>query len=151
MKKRNGHVSNSSSSSFLIVGELEWKPEFDGVVKLCELTDDQKWAIREEGYLTPLNEKVSLTNFISDATEAHFILYELTDGKHIIEYQDGNHGVPYDEEYYDKIAEDVWILKTHNESDADEEDDRECPCCGSKEVFTRHECLDCEHTWSPDK
>jgi hypothetical protein len=110
MKKRAGFVSNSSSSSFLIIGDTGFP--YDEV----ELTKEQKERVRKQGYDIPLDQKVRLTCYVSDCMEWDF-MYD-SSGKKLcafIDYKDGGHGYPYDRDSYEEIAEDVWLYKEEDE------------------------------------
>lgn len=129
MKTRQGFVSNSSSSSFIIVG---CKP------KTCNsilLTTEQAKKVVEyirqgEGWNGPQNvtwtpfNTTYLTEFLSDAGE---LLGEISNLANSYEYTDGNHGGPYNEEAYvclhDEPWASIWILKEHYVKPSIEEED----------------------------
>lgn len=110
-----GFVSNSSSSSFLIIGDQSFP--YDDV----ELTHEQKELVKEQGYDIPLDKKVRLSCFVSDGLDWDFLYVDghYSKGKvdSIIEYRDGGHGYPYDNDSYEEIAENIWLYK------GDEEDE----------------------------
>lgn len=138
MKIRNGFVSNSSSSSFIIRDKaLEYytltnkygedygygRPAYDpnsepeDINKYCvKLTDSQKQAIEKipedqkhyDWYMTPFEGG-------DDGDPSVYFSDEF-----VIEYCNGGHGYPYSEDDYDVISEwkdryrQVWLLKDHN-------------------------------------
>ena len=115
MKTRKGFVSNSSSSSYIIIGDNSWLPSgFDFVA----LNEKQKRKLVGQGFIDTLDEKVTLTQFISDCCDAFYDGQKDTDAL-VIEYQYGGHGGPYDESYYDEIADNVW-MRTEGEYIKDE-------------------------------
>jgi len=116
MKVRNGFVSNSSSSSFVVFGE----PPSEGV-KHKQLTEDQiKHVIAfidEDEYADKKVEwngkdPAYMTQFISDCCDD--IYGELCNNESAYYYMDGNHDGPYggnDAEYIEEIDEDVYLHK----------------------------------------
>ena len=87
MKVRNGFVSNSSSSSFIISG--------DNIKKAQELID------AKGGYdYYELDGKL-YTSFISDCDDFYNKMSELTD-----ETIEGSHGSPYDEDAFVELEGD---------------------------------------------
>jgi len=110
MKTRNGFVSNSSSSSFVIVGKIPDNFHYDFV----EIENNEtKLALSERvEMLANYNEAMYLTQFISDGYDWDFF----HENPHsIFQYSDGAHSGPYGEEYFDNLNnENVWILKEDN-------------------------------------
>ena len=124
MKIRSGFVSNSSSSSFLIVNPKNLEKLIENNISFNKLDKEQiervkkwltqsteyhmnKWkndeesSIYDEYYEKSIlldyikpEDDVYVTSFISDSCDEH---YEV--GHKIgIEYMDGGHGIPYSEE-----------------------------------------------------
>jgi hypothetical protein len=115
MKHRTGFVSNSSSSSFIILNDESLIDK--SWIKRKELNEEQKKRLVLQGFLTNTTDKVFLTQFISDANDCElFYTCDKTDSeykKNIISYLDGgHHGGPYSEEAYDQIADNVWLHKS---------------------------------------
>ena len=122
MKTRIGFVSNSSSSSFIILNDESIIPKG---VTYAELTVAQKKRLVSAGFITKsdIKDKVFLTEFISDCRDIdddsfYTDEYEVTEfGKskklkdNVKEYHNGGHGCPYEEDNYDEIAERVYIEK----------------------------------------
>jgi hypothetical protein len=113
MKVRSGFVSNSSSSSFLLIAEP--KKGFKCGYNNVELTDEQKEKVRLQGYDIPLDRDVYLTSHISD-TSSGTVREEGEGIQSILEYRDGGHGGPYGIEDYTEIAEDIWLWKGSKET-----------------------------------
>lgn len=113
MKIRNGFVSNSSSSSFLVVGA---PPQGGTFVKL---TKEQ--AKKVAAFITNENfnrVKIStakplyLTKFYSDGSQRDVITN--WSSLETYEYVPGGHGGPYFEEDFIELEDEVWIRKDHN-------------------------------------
>jgi hypothetical protein len=119
MKVRGGFVSNSSSSSFIVVGK---KPDCTCI----KLTLEQAHAIikhietrkfDQSDVEWSSDEDVFLTRFISGGVDLYGEVMRLPGAYH---YCWGGHGGPYSEEYYDELSdpehdwEEIWILKEHN-------------------------------------
>ena len=106
MKIRTGFVSNSSSSSFIIVGEKTLK-ELPDNLQYAEVEGKARQSLldytKRESY-----DRVFLTEFICDEN-----ITKLHDSKNCIDYRDGGHGCPYDEDNYIEIDDNVWLLKEH--------------------------------------
>jgi len=113
-------VSNSSSSSFVVLGK---KPtECESVLlstaqanAVINYIETREWKPCEIDW-SNLNE-VYLTQFLSDCGDT---LFDIPKKYRAYHYVDGNHGGPYSEENYDNLTEseyhycDVWIRKEHN-------------------------------------
>jgi hypothetical protein len=110
MKIRNGYVSNSSSSSFIIFNSKELIP--DGV-EYVELDEEQKIRLWKETKRSfGLRDHVYLTEFVSDGRDEYSDLYDLSEKYvYVYTYHEGGHGYPYDEEQYDKLGNNVWLQK----------------------------------------
>jgi hypothetical protein len=119
MKFRKGFVSNSSSSSFIILNDVSIIPVG---IDYAKLNKKQKMRLFEQGFVFNIKDDVYLTQFIGDDERfyeaTHTTEYVVEDGfKHlklkdnVKEYCDGGHGCPYDEEGYDEISENVWLMK----------------------------------------
>lgn len=115
MKVRLGFVSNSSSSSFLLINPKDKDIQLRGC-KILELTKNQIKKMKKNTikYIEKIlkeydwseyrdkldkiksiteKDKVYLTNFVSDSLDQYLELSSVG-----IDYLDGGHGLPYDEE-----------------------------------------------------
>jgi len=107
MKIRNGFVSNSSSSSFLVIGEENLRKLGAEYVRLTP--NQAKVAIEDylEGYSWRKNDKnffndcnindIYLTEFISDCSDTYDKVNDLDEAVH---WEEGGHGSPYDHDDY---------------------------------------------------
>ena len=108
MKLRKGFVSNSSSSSFIVFNDDSIIPK---VIQYAKLTKKQKTMLLNQGFIKDIEEDIYLTQFISDGYESDdFDKFYSADNK--IEYCEGSHFGPYNEDNYKEISDDVWLLKT---------------------------------------
>lgn len=120
MRIRNGFVSNSSSSSFIVIGK---EPTGCNYIKL---NSKQTKAIINHiktrkhdkcDVKCSITDDVFLTQFLYDCGDAWF---DIQHKYHSYEYCSGGHEGPYDDEYFDNLGESenywdsVWILKEHN-------------------------------------
>ena len=115
MKIRNSYVSNSSSCSFIVKKDLS---EFG--ISCLKLTVEQ---LKRIDGITNWNNEVFkfeegmdyyLTEFISDSNDNK---YDIAKENKIFEYDDGGHGGPYDEDYYNEYEvgwNSVWLRKEHD-------------------------------------
>ena len=132
MKIRNGWVGNSSSSSFIIVGNYpqklvdKWGTRW--LLKLneeqkkraierakLELNDEYRWFKKNDDKSYLLDEKgidIYLTSFISDASLLWDDLVSDDNEYTTFPVEEGSHGYPYDEEEYEELVEDeIWLRK----------------------------------------
>jgi hypothetical protein len=136
MKVRYGHVSNSSTSSFIIVGKESLEASNLPNDSYIRLTDAQIWQVEQEVDDFKWNKKdqVFLTQFLSDCTSIWDYLYGLHNqyGEYetnkepttcfdVYKYADGSWGGPYgDGEGYINLnglprGEGIWIRKEETE------------------------------------
>ena len=94
MKIRNGFVSNSSSSSFIVDNIEQNKEAYENFVKLCE-----KYKIE---YLVRNN------NLYTELISYDYDFFPEFCDKGATREFEGGHGYPYDEESFVEV-EDVWI------------------------------------------
>lgn len=136
MKIRNGFVSNSSSSSFLIIGSESIRNAnsvyadsvfiLDGDNRQMFMrTISQAFEFKNHDKIKLIMDadQIGLTRFLGDhsSIEEHFGLednsYYAPSNQppvpHIesIEYVWGNHGGPYSEDGYVKVSDGIYILK----------------------------------------
>ena len=109
MKVRSGFVSNSSSSSFIIIGVGNTPSKFDYV----ELKGKMKQnVIKAMNLKIENNAEIFLTEYVSDCIDEDYPI----ESNKIIEYDNGGHGGPYDEDDYvclDDMFDNVWLKKEH--------------------------------------
>jgi len=147
MKNRKSFVSNSSSTSFIVFDD-SIIPDGVGYTTLGILEINR---LNEEGYNINHGEPVYLTEYVGDAFLEFFYEYNKDKGhnevkENVIEYHEGGHGYPYDEDMYDEIADNIWLRKTDEEIEKIIEEE-ECPSCQSDDVDIVHKCRECGNTW----
>jgi len=130
MKSRSGFVSNSSSSSFIVLGEpdealseLLERTEHVEIKdantrrKICERINKEinphtySWqAVKSP--ITDFSQKMILTRYVSDGGDEYG---EFGNHPQVYCYFDGGHGGPYAEEDFDELISDVWVNKEDND------------------------------------
>lgn len=120
MKLRNGYVSNSSSSSFIVTKDLS-----DMGISCIKLTAKQiellkgfkQWEEDKDVFNPVENQDYYLTEYIADCDKRW---EQLKDMKDTFEYSCGGHGGPYDEEdfneYSSRYGGSVYLRKEHDEA-----------------------------------
>lgn len=110
MKKRISFVSNSSSSSFIIIDKIPKN------VNYVQLTDEKVLSkIAKDLEIEKLEGNIYLTQFIADCTDLYEDFHKEL-GSKLYSYQEGGcGGWPYDEEDYVEIGDEVFLLKEHSE------------------------------------
>ena len=99
MKIRNGYVSNSSSSSFLI------KKNYD-TISCLKLTPQQIHLLKEDYPQIDQTEEIYLTEYLYD--------FEIEATDIICCYDQGGHFGPYCEEYYNQYGYKLYLKKQHD-------------------------------------
>ena len=125
MKVRTGFVSNSSSSSYIITqkGKDSWYYDHSD---LYLLSREEKMRI-EQIPADRKTETLYLTKHVNDCDEIP---------KGTIEYVDGGHGGPYDEENYVEVKSHIWLRKEHVVTVATEDDELDFTVKDGVEVST---------------
>ena len=104
MKTRVSFVSNSSSSSFILIGKKPKKVDYAQITDSEILKKIEKFVAQD---IT--NKNIYLTQFVSDGSD---IFYDYKDFKSAKEYSCGDvGGTPYDYNEYVEIEENVFLKK----------------------------------------
>lgn len=115
MKIRSSYVSNSSSSSFIVKKDLS-----DMGISCIKLNAEQ--LKRMDGmkdwddnvFIYDENKEYWLTELISDGYDDK---YDIAKENMVFHYDEGGHGEPYAEEYYNEYDtgfKSVWLRKEHD-------------------------------------